>query len=156
MVKRDAMLDVGLYNDRYRYSADLEMYDRLLAKYPAANIPKQLLGIRRHSGQGSRTRVAVDEIIEIFQKRLSNGAYSPEDVATIEQNLSRSHIERARHMAGEMRPWQLLKDIAWGLKLSPKSFAWYFFKIFFVYSIGVRQRAAIKNLLSRSVSGQKP
>ena len=95
VVRREALLEIGGYNGKYRYSADIEMYDRLLQNHYARTIPVALLGIRRHSGQGSRTVLALDENIEIFTKRLDSGHYTGKDVLIIRNSLSRFHTYRA-------------------------------------------------------------
>jgi glycosyltransferase involved in cell wall biosynthesis len=63
IARTQQMRDAGGYNERYRYSADLDLYDRLLSRCGADNVPEPLLGIRRH--------------------RLAAGAYSPKEVAVV-------------------------------------------------------------------------
>ena len=103
IVSTKAMLDVGAYTDQYRYAADIEMYDRLLAKYTAINIPKKLLGIRYHDGQGQRTMRALQEIIDIHSRRLESGRYSQADAGIIRNCLARQHIVLGRQLAGKGR-----------------------------------------------------
>src|SRR6185503_2549867 len=49
VARTPVMREAGGYNERYRYSADLDLYDRLLARCKADNVPEPLLGIRRHA-----------------------------------------------------------------------------------------------------------
>jgi glycosyltransferase involved in cell wall biosynthesis len=74
-----AMTEAGAYNDRYRYSADLDLYDRLLMRGRAANVPEPLYGVRWHAGQDSYSAKAVRESIAIFEGRLASTRYSPRE-----------------------------------------------------------------------------
>jgi glycosyltransferase involved in cell wall biosynthesis len=149
VVERQALLEVGAYTDRYRYSADVEMYDRLLAKYQAATVPQRLLGIRRHADQGSRTRRALDEIIEIFGKRLSAGGYTREEAAIIRKNHARFYLFRAQKCSVGRDYRQASKDLLSALKASPGSFLPNAIKAFVVDLVPERKRATLKRLLVR-------
>jgi glycosyltransferase involved in cell wall biosynthesis len=83
IARTQQMRDAGGYNERYRYSADLDLYDRLLARCGGDNVPEFLLGIRRHPGQDSHSVKAIRESIDIFNHRLAAGAYSAKDVAVV-------------------------------------------------------------------------
>lgn len=87
VVSRKALLNVGAYDERYRYLADWEMYERFLARYRAANIPKPLLGVRLHSNQNSFTLEAMDELIGIYRRRLSQGALCGKDLFILQADL---------------------------------------------------------------------
>jgi hypothetical protein len=76
MVRTALMREAGGYDERYRYSADFDLYDRLLPLCRAANLAEPLLGIRRHPGQGSVSQRALDETLEIFDNRLAGGRFS--------------------------------------------------------------------------------
>ena len=113
VARRDSLLDVGGYNGYYRYSADIELYDRFLDKYRVGAIPVSLLGIRRHPRQGSRTIVALNENIEIFVNRLRNNNYSHEEALIVKNSLSKFYINRGLkflskfNLAGSLRDWIL-------------------------------------------------
>ncbi len=149
VVGREALLEVGAYDSRYRYSADVEMYDRLLNKHRAGAIPRQLLGVRRHSEQGSRTRVAFDENIQIFSRRLATDNYSPEEATIVRAHLSRYHVVRAHHFAGRANVWGFLKDLGRAFQLSPSKYLQSCFRVFIVGMITERNRARLRQLLSR-------
>ena len=83
IARTQVMRDAGGYNERYRYSADLDLYDRLLARCRGDNVPELLLGIRRHAGQDSHSVKAIRESIDIFNHRLATGSYSPKDTAVV-------------------------------------------------------------------------
>jgi hypothetical protein len=83
MVSRSALTAAGGYDSRFRYSADLDLYDRLIRHCRMANIAKPLLGIRRHDGQGSHTRLANTETIRIYMRRLASGQYSSRERAVL-------------------------------------------------------------------------
>lgn len=151
VVKRSALLNVGGYNERYRISADLEMYDRLLARYRAANIPKPLLGLRQHENQISSSRTAVEEGIEIFSRRLSLNAYCPKDAAMVRAGLSASYLERVRHWIVERRYSELWKDIGKAFLLSPKTFLWHCVRLPVVLLLPARVLSSAKNFLSNGL-----
>ncbi|MBI4354507.1 MAG: glycosyltransferase, partial [Candidatus Omnitrophica bacterium] len=77
LVRRQLLLGVGGYDERYRYSADWDLYMRLLPRCRAANIPRRLMGLRRHPRQGSFTRTSVEENLEIFSRVLSRRGGAP-------------------------------------------------------------------------------
>ena len=141
------MLDVGMYDANYRYSADVEMYDRLLLKYKAAAIPELLLGVRRHSGQGSRTERAFDENIEIFAHRLAKGGYSSGDAAIIRRHLSRYHLVRSHYRLGKGSFGRAGADLRRAWQVSPGSFFHSCARVFGVGSIPEPVRNKLRRLL---------
>ena len=92
VISRQALLDAGAYDERYRYLADWEMYERLLVGRRAVNIPIPLLGIRLHSNQNSFTVEAMDEFIELYCRRLSQGMLSDEAKAILRAALTQRLI----------------------------------------------------------------
>lgn len=96
VVRREILLEIGGYDERYRYSADMEMYDRLLRHYRAVNIPEPLLGVRSHSGQRQITKEAKEESIKIFRRRLASDGYNPEERKILRKTLSTAYLHRAR------------------------------------------------------------
>ncbi len=149
LVRTEAMMDVGGYEDRYRYSADVEMYDRLLPKYKAATIPSALLGIRRHQGQGSRTSVAFDENIEIFSRRLVVGEYSTAESCAVKESLGKFYLFRARQRAGSVRFLGVINDLYSAAKIAPMSFLPSAARVFLMDLIPERTRPRIKKILAR-------
>lgn len=147
-----AMHDVGAYDGQYRYAADIEMYDRLLAKYTAINIPQKLLGIRYHDGQGQRTMRALQEIIDIQSRRLESGRYSQSDAGVIRNCLSRHYIVMGRQLAGKGRLRSLISSLARALKLSPKTFFLHLVAVFLGYAVPERHRTRLKRGLLRILS----
>lgn len=98
LVNRKDLVEAGAYNEHYRYAADFEMYDRLLTKdRRAANIPKPLLGIRRHPNQDSRSLTAINEGIEIYSNRLATSLYSRKERTVIREALSFFYLLRIRY-----------------------------------------------------------
>lgn len=122
VVSRTALLGVGAYDERYRYCADLDLYDRLLACCRAANIPKQLLGVRRHDNQASFSLPAIDERIQIFSRRFASGRYSSEEIAVIRASLCFCYLFRARHFGMERRYVEGAKDLLVAFRVSSRAF----------------------------------
>lgn len=119
VISRDALLDIGGYDERYRYGADRDMFIRLLAKYRAMNIPKPLLGIRRHANQDSFSIGAADEYIDIFARLLSEDGYMPEEVAIVRGSLAYSYLFRASCFRAQGQYGEWWKDVVRAFRLSP-------------------------------------
>ena len=151
IVNREAILEVGGYDNHFRLTADVDMYDRLFLKHRAANIPKQLMGIRQHANQVSHSRVVFDESIEICSRRLLTDDYPPRDAAITRANLSRSHLFRARILGGEHKYADVLKDISRAFRISPSTFFWHFLLVFVGRLIPTRNRGTLRRLLTRRV-----
>ena len=149
IAKRSALLEVGAYDDRYPHSADIDLYDRLMDKHKAANLPLKLYGIRRHGQQGTRTKDAQNETVAIFCRRLESDRYSPEEQAVIKASLARFHVVLSHQYGGEGNLVSMLHYLWRALWYSPKTLAWYFPLIYFGYMLPERIRAALKRGLAR-------
>lgn len=95
VVNRQALLQIGAYDERYRYASDRDLFLRLLNRYRAMNLQEPLLGIRRHPAQDSFSERAADEYIDIFARLLSADGLSAEDRAIVRGSLAYSHLFRA-------------------------------------------------------------
>jgi len=152
VVKREALLDIGSYNDQLRIVADVDLYDRLLPHYKAANLPKHLLGVRRHIGQASNSKAAFDESIEVSTNRLLTNRYPDDAVSTIRATLSRAYISRARFSIAEGNVPSFFKDLLVAIKTSPGSFIWEFLVVFGAHNISERHRARLKRIVGPILS----
>jgi len=148
IASREALLEAGGYNDRYRISADVDLYDRLLPIVKAANIPKQLLGVRRHRNQESRSKRALDENIEISVNRLANKRYSNTNEAVVKASLSRLLLFRARHWIGHGKIPSFLKDSVSSFRASPRIFPWNLVVVMVFHMISDEQRTQVKRTLN--------
>ena len=151
VVSREAILDVGAFDERYKLTADVDMYDRLLTKYRAANIPKSLVGVRRHENQISHSRLVFDESIAICCRRLSETGYSKQEAKITKGNLARSYLFRARILGGQYKFFELSKDIARALRVSPNTFLRDLPLVFASGLIPQRRHAAIRRILNRVI-----
>lgn len=144
VIRREALLDIGAYDERYRYAADRDMFIRLLARYRAMNIPKPLLGIRRHPNQDSFSKTAADEYIDIFARLLSQDRYAPEEVAILRGSLSYSYLVRARcfRLKGQYGQWR--EDMVRAFRLSPKTCLRSLLGTLSVYGLPRRVRASLR------------
>jgi hypothetical protein len=110
MARTQILKDIGGYDERYRYSADLELYDRLFPRCRAANVPLPLFGLRRHPGQDSHSQKALRESIQILLQRQSSGRYQGRELDTIRAaqylhealsaRMDRRYLGVARNVAG--------------------------------------------------------
>ena len=155
VAKTQALLDVGAYDERYRYAADMDLYDRFLTKYSAVNLPRKLLGIRHHPGQGQRTRRSLEEVIAILSGRLETGRYSPEEAGIIRTSLSRQLIVLARQSGGIRHPGEVVSALARAFRLSPRTFFWHAFTVFLGYAVPARQRTRLKKAIFKILSPAK-
>ncbi len=119
IMRRELLLSAGGYDERYRYSADWDLYHRLLALCRAANIPRPLLGIRRHSNQKSFLTASVDENIAIFSRVLAADGCARRERAALRVSLSYTYISRARCDGAEGRFAELLRDLRRAVRWSP-------------------------------------
>jgi len=123
LIKLEALLDAGGFNERFRVSADIDLYERLLtpSRY-AMNIPEPLLGFRRHQHQETKSLRAIEEGIEIFNRRLISDRYSKNDKKVIRSTLALFHLLRSRY---HLRKFHINKgvwiDIFHAFLISPLS-----------------------------------
>ena len=118
VVEKQKFLQAGGYNDEYRYCADLDLYDRLIPLCRTANIPKPLLGLRRHAGQGSQSPVAVEEGIRIYERRLSRGQYSAKEIRALRAALSLWFVRRALIGVSNRNPARAAANLFRAFRLS--------------------------------------
>lgn len=95
LVRKEALLAVGAYDERYRYASDREMFIRLFSKHSGRNLPQPLLGIRRHGAQDSFSKGAADEYIDIFQRLLKREEFAPDEREILRDSLAYSYLFRA-------------------------------------------------------------
>ena len=121
VVDRAALLDVGAFDERYRYASDREMFLRFLDRYRAMNLSAPLLGLRRHTNQDSFSLGAANEYIEIFERCLADARYTAEERAILRSSLAFSHLFRARCLRRQGAYGAWTKDVAQALRLSPRT-----------------------------------
>ncbi len=121
IVNREAFVAAGGYDEKYRYSADFEMYERLVTSSSIVeNIPKPLLGIRRHERQDSRSVQAINEGIEIYTNRLISKRYTESDKKIIRSALAFFYLLRVRFWIRQKQfNIALIMDVARSLSASP-------------------------------------
>ncbi|OGX45677.1 MAG: hypothetical protein A3I71_04345 [Omnitrophica WOR_2 bacterium RIFCSPLOWO2_02_FULL_63_16] len=119
IMRRELMLSAGGYDERYRYAADWDLYHRLLARCRAANVPKPLLGIRRHPDQNSFLKASMDETIHIFSRALAVHGCARRERAALRAGLSYLYVNRARCDRVEGQLGELLRDVGCALRWSP-------------------------------------
>ncbi len=156
LVKLSVLNGIGGYDERYRYAADVELYDRLLLNCISANIPEQLLGIRRHSSQGAHTTLALNEGIEILSKRLCNERYSSDDVKIIKLSLAGALVIRARRLLGNGEFIQMGKELLSAGRISHTGLIFGFFRYFIGYTVPERQRARLRTFLVNTGLSKHP
>lgn len=119
IMRRRAVLEVGGYDERYRYSADWDLYHRWLPRSRAVNLPQRLVGIRRHPQQDSYSRRAVDENLEIFSRLLASCRLGRRDRSMVRGSLSYTYMMRARLGMGEGKLKEMLGDVGSAVHWSP-------------------------------------
>lgn len=119
VMRRHTVLAVGGYDERYRYSADWDLYHRWLPRCRAINLPQRLLGIRRHPQQDSYSSKAVDENLEIFSRLLASPHRTRREMAMIHESLSYIYMMRAQCDLKERRVKDTLQDMTSAIRWSP-------------------------------------
>ena len=116
VARTKTLVEAGGYNDRYRYSADLDLYDRLLTRCRAANVPQPLYGVRWHAGQDSYSAKALRESIAILDGRLASDRYSSAERRVIR---AAKHLHEALCASMESRRGDLMAHTSYALWYSP-------------------------------------
>ena len=122
VVDRQAVLDAGGYDERYRFASDRDLFIRLLRKHRAMNLPEPLLGVRRHGAQDSFSLRAADEYIEIFKRLFRDGGLPAEERGILRGSLAYAHLFRARCLAAQGRAAAGRRDRALAMRISPITF----------------------------------
>lgn len=119
IVSRRAMVETGLYDERYRYSADLDLYTRLLPRCRAENLPVPLLGIRRHQEQGSLSKRCIDENVEIFSRMLHQTRTRKEHLR-VRESLAFTYRTRATYWQSQNNRLEAIKDLGRSCLAAPE------------------------------------
>ena len=122
VIDRQAVLDVGGYDERYRFASDRDLFARFLKRHRAHNLSEPLLGVRRHEAQDSFSLRAADEYIDIFERLLREDGFSAEERRILRGSLAYAHLFRARCFRAARRYAPSWKDQALALKICPKTF----------------------------------
>lgn len=120
VIRREALLQIGGYDERYRYASDRDMFIRFLPKHRAVNIPQPLLGIRRHGAQDSFSKIAADEYIDIFTRLL---AEDEAEASTVRGSLAYSYLFRANYFRKRGQYGEWAADYLRAVRLSPTTCA---------------------------------
>lgn len=149
VISQRSMSAIGGYDERYRISQDVDLFDRLLEQHSAANVPQLLLGIRQHRGQASRSLVALSENVELGARRLNSTRYTGAQLRLVRKNLALTYFVRARHHFGKMSPALMGRDLLMGIKTSPASTVSNSIRAFGLEMVPTGWRASIKSLIKR-------
>jgi len=149
---RAALLEIGGYTENYRYAADVDLYDRLMERCKTANLPSKLYGVRVHPGQGVHRPAAVNEIIEIFQRRLASDRYSAPDRAILRSGLARRQIILSRKLGGRGSLIAMARNLWLAWQAAPRTFLWYTPAIFIGFCLPLGVRGPLKGMLVRALS----
>lgn len=117
MFSRKIVLDLGGYNEQFRYAQDFDLYSRLVQKHRIAILPELLVKYRRHSQsitlhQNSRQSAEDFALRTVFNNIQQYLAITPEDFLLIKQGLliknrpSLSPIQTLRTMNLLRRIWR--------------------------------------------------
>lgn len=119
LIGREALRDVGGYDERYRYASDRELFIRFLRKYRAINLPEPLLGIRRYPEQDSYTLQAADEYIDIFLHLLVGNGVPAADRKILRDGLAYSYIFRADWFRSHGQYGGWVRDLLRSFRIHP-------------------------------------
>lgn len=119
LIGREALLNVGGYDERYRYAADRELFIRFTKRYKAMNLSEPLLGVRRHPSQDSFSKGAANEYIEIFLRLLASGEYAGRERRTLREGLAYSCLFRANCCRCRREYLEGFQDLLRAFRASP-------------------------------------
>jgi glycosyltransferase involved in cell wall biosynthesis len=123
LVRSEAILECGGYNERYRYASDRDLFIRLFRKVRALNLQEPLLGVRRHPQQDSFSMTAAGEYVDLLEELLAGNGHSPQEKSILRRSLAASHLFRARcfRLRGDYDRWA--RDQVRALTISPETWA---------------------------------
>ncbi|MBI3321185.1 MAG: glycosyltransferase [Candidatus Omnitrophica bacterium] len=120
VISRDALLDVGAFDERYRYASDRDMFLRFLERYRAMNLPRPLFGIRRHPSQDSFSLRAAEEYLDVCQRLVAaDRQYSPVERAVLRESLAFCYLFQARCLRTNGRYAEWWKNLVRAAGISP-------------------------------------
>ncbi len=122
VVSRASLLEVGGYDERYRYAADRDLFFRLLWRHRARNLQEPLLGVRRAGDQDSFSLAAADEYIDLFARLLSaQNGFSSAERGILRNSLAWSYLFRSWHFRknGDLVRW--IRDQGRSWRVCPAS-----------------------------------
>ena len=117
VIRREALLEIGGYDERYRYASDRDMFIRFLPEHKAVNIPEPLLGIRRHGDQDSFSKIAADEYIELFTRLLAGNGQA--EASIVRGSLAYSYLFRSNYFRRKKQYGEWAADWLRAARLSP-------------------------------------
>lgn len=115
LLRREAVLSLGGYNEAYRYASDRELFLRFLRSFKAMNLPKPLVGLRRHGAQDSFSIQAAQEYLRVYREAIARGGFKPWETARLKRSLAYSFLFRAQCRWQRREPLGVLQD--WGKAL---------------------------------------
>lgn len=149
IISKKSITAIGGYDERYRISQDVDLFDRFLEQYSAENVPQLLLGIRQHPGQASRSLVALSENVELGSRRLRSKRYSGAQLKLVRRNLALTYFIRARRHLGKTNPILMAQDLYRGVKISPTSTLNNSIRAFGIEMLPARCRSGIKTIINK-------
>ncbi len=93
MMRKNACVEAGLYDESWRFAQDYELYFRIAKKWELANVPEILLRYRETGGSitGSKNKLQVGFVLKAKKKAIREGQYSKWNYV----HLLRSYISYA-------------------------------------------------------------
>src|SRR3989338_9686207 len=90
------------------------------------DLPRPLYGCRIHPGQRQWSRLSLEEIIEIWRRRLVDGRYTRQEAKLVRTALTGHMIGRVSYLRAERKYWESVKELGQAFQLSPKAvLQWY-------------------------------
>lgn len=92
MMRKSAAVDVGLYDENWRFAQDYEFFFRIAKKYELGNVPMILLKYRETGGSitGSKNKQQLTLVLKAQKKAIREGQYSKWSYI----HLIRSYVSR--------------------------------------------------------------
>ncbi len=85
MMRKDILIDVGSYNEDFRFTQDYELWLRIAGKHRVMNLQEPLYGVRRHENRVTLTRLPKAVLYRLLAKNMHQGKVTPEIMSGIRE-----------------------------------------------------------------------
>lgn len=86
VIRREALIEVGGYNELFRFSQDYELWLRISKTHKVMNLQEPLYGVRRHGNRVTLTKMAQAGLFRMLALNLARGKVSDEVLEEVRQN----------------------------------------------------------------------
>ena len=86
VIRREALIEAGGYNELFRFSQDYELWLRISKTHKVMNLQEPLYGVRRHGNRVTLTKMTQAGLFRMLALNLARGKVSDEVLEEVRQN----------------------------------------------------------------------